>query len=283
MSTPEHGTIARRKGRHGCPCAECRQAWRDYQDRVRRLRAYGRWAPFVDAEPSRAHVKSLQAAGIGPLRIAELSGLGYATISDLLWGRPPKKKVRHATEAAILAVRVDLNSYAPGGTVDGTGTRRRIQALAVLGWSIPVQAQMIGLSRQSVQRIASGYRVFASTARSVAELYEKLWDQAPPEMSTGEKISAARSRTEAARRGWVAPMDWDNIDDPSEVPAVVPTDAHDVDEIAVELALAGERVPLNRAEVAEVIRIGTERGMSANQLAEVTGRDKRTVQRRRSA
>jgi len=281
MQIPEHGTIARRKGRHGCPCTECLQAWRDYQDRVRRLRAYGRWAPFVDAEPSRAHVKSLQAAGIGPHRIAELSGLGYATISDLIWMR--KTKVRPATEAAILAVRVDLDAYAPGGTVDGTGTRRRIQALAVVGWSIPVQAELLGLSRQSVQRITSGYGVYASTARAVSELYEKLWDQAPPEVSTGEKISANRSRTEAARRGWAAPMDWDNIDDPSEVPALVPTDPQDVDEIAVELALAGERVTLNRAEIAEVIRIGTERRMSANQLAEVTGRDKRTIQRRRSA
>lgn len=277
---PEHGTIARHKYR-GCTCAECREASRNYQARVRRLRAYGRWEPFVDAEPSRAHVKSLQAAGIGPHRIAELSGLGYATISDLIWMR--KTKVRPATEAAILAVKVELDSFAPGGKVDGTGTRRRVQALAVLGWSIPVQAQLLGLSRQTVQQIVSGCGVFASTARSVAELYEKLWDQAPPEVSKGEKVSANRSRTEAARRGWAAPMDWDDIDNPAEVPAVAKADPRDVDEIAVELALKGEPVRLNTREVAEVVRIGTARGMSANQLAEATGRDVRTVQRWRAA
>lgn len=217
MSTPEHGTVSRRKY-HGCTCELCRQAWRDYERRVRRLQAYGRWEPFVDATATREHVQRLQDAGIGPKRLAELSGIGYATISTLVWG--DKQRVRHATEAAILAVQPGLDAYADGAVIDGTGTRRRIQALAVLGWSIPVQARLLGISRSSVQNINAGHGVYAATARKAVEVYEKLWDQPPPEVSLGERISAGRARAEAARNGWAPPMAWDeeSIDDPAAEP-----------------------------------------------------------------
>ena len=56
--------------------------------------------------------------------------------------------------------------------------------------------------------------------------------------------------------------------------------AVDVDEVAVERACMGDRtVSLNRAEAAEAFRLLDQRGLSANQIADVLGTTARTVQR----
>jgi len=55
-----------------------------------------------------------------------------------------------------------------------------------------------------------------------------------------------------------------------------------IDTVAVERALKGETVKLTRAEAVMVTILGTEQGMSARQLAKVTGRNQRTIERYRA-
>jgi len=225
---------------------------------------------------------------MGEARLAEVSGVNQGTLRSLLRGDErrglaPTKRIRRWRAEALLSVEPAVDLLSGGSRIDATGTRRRLQALAAIGWSTGRLAEELGRDSRVVCRVRSAETVTTRTARDVRDAYDRLWDSKPPDETRWDRNAASRARNLAAREGWAKPMDWDNIDDPSEVPAVAPADSLDVDEIAVELALAGEKVPLNRAEVAEVIRIGTGRGMSANQLAEVTGRDKRTVQRRRSA
>ena len=80
-------------------------------------------------------------------------------------------------------------------------------------------------------------------------------------------------------------MAWDDIDDGTE-PARVDVDsscAPDIDEIAVERAMGGDRVPLTGAERDEAVRRLTSKGYSVRQIAERLGTTTRTVMRRRAA
>lgn len=218
-----HGT---RKGckTYGCDCDPCREAARAYDRRVRRERAYGRWQPFVDAEPVREHVLSLKAAGMGNLRISELSNVSMKVIAGLLYGtegRPPSRKVRVQTMQRLTAVRVSLEVMAPRARVDATGTRRRIQALTVLGWPQSVLAERLGMERSNINSITRNRtHVEVATALAVRSLYDELWNQRPPERDRRERWAASIARNLAAERGWAPPLAWDDetIDDPTAEP-----------------------------------------------------------------
>src|SRR5258708_22806161 len=133
-----HGTRARYgpgpgPGRGpGCRCGSCTAANLEWNTRRSRQILYGRWQPYVDAGPSRRKLRELSVAGIGWKRAAELSGLSPTAVSTLLYGRggrPPSKRVRAETESAILAIPVSAELVAGRTVHDGTGTRRRLQAL----------------------------------------------------------------------------------------------------------------------------------------------------------
>ncbi|WP_329856949.1 hypothetical protein [Streptomyces sp. SP18ES09] len=118
-----------------------------------------------------------------------------------------QESVQHATAARLFELK-------PGATphlVDSTGARRRIQALAVLGWSLSGQAAAAGLSHTAVEEIASGLRchVVFSTHEAIRTLYRQR------SLTRGP---SGWARAFAARRGWHGPMAWDDIDDLSAEP-----------------------------------------------------------------
>jgi hypothetical protein len=130
-------------------------------------------------------------------------------------------------------------------------------------------------------------RVNAATARQVADLYTALWDKTPPLATGAQRDASAKARATAQQHGWPPPLSWDDIDtdpDPDPHPPPTTTD-NDIDEIAVERAVAGDGVRLahlNAAEQAEVIRRLTEGGKSLRDIAEQLATTTRTVSRRRS-
>lgn len=196
-----------------------------YRRRVYRLRGYGKWQPLVDAQPAREHVQALSATGMGARRVAAISGVNQSTIRALLHGEPargipPTQRLRPQHAAALLAVRPALTDYAPRALIDGTGTRRRLQALMVLGWSTTVLAAEMRRHWRTVARGRSAVRVEARTAVDVRDLYDRLWDQAPPASTPVDRQKASRARRFAASQGWVPPLAWDDdtIDDPAAEP-----------------------------------------------------------------
>lgn len=221
MPTPKHGTISGHK-HYKCDCTPCGDAWRAYNAQLRRDKAYGRPPRLVDAEPARAHVRSLQDAKVGIRQIAALAGLDFPTLSRLMYGSPssgvaPRKRLRPETAAAILSVRAD--KLAEGVRIDGTGTRRRLEALGTLGWTVPTLAARAGLSRPTLHNCHNGTAVTVRTARLVRELYDRMWNEVPPETNRAERSKVQRARIGAERRGWAPPMAWDDdsIDDPDAV------------------------------------------------------------------
>jgi transcriptional regulator with XRE-family HTH domain len=190
------------------------------------MRLYGRWQPYVDAGPAREHVRMLGRCGIGLKRAAELAGVSTGSMSKLLYGgpgeRPPSRRIRPETEAAILAVRPSLDLLGASVPVDATGTQRRLKALVAIGWSQARLSARLGMLQSNFGVIM--YRrthVTAATARAVAALYDELWDQAPPQSGHREKIAANRARNYARARKWAPPAAWDDdrIGDPSAGPA----------------------------------------------------------------
>jgi len=229
--TREHGTRARYVhgpgpgNGTGCRCDECTAANRAAAQRRERAILYGRWQPFADAGPAREHVRALARHGIGRRRAAELAGMSAGAMSRLLYGgpgsRPPTRRIRPQTAAAILAIRPSADLVAPYVLVGAAGTRHRVQALVAAGWS---QAQLAGqlmTSPRHVGALLRQDRVTAGTATAARELYERLWSQPPPEDDHRTRIAATRARNYAAARGWAPPMAWDDdeLDKPDGRPA----------------------------------------------------------------
>lgn len=220
----KHGTLAGSKV-HCCKCALCRTAARDYDRDRRRKIAYGQWPAYIDAEPVRQHVRALQDADLGWMRIARLAGLSTSTVWKLLYGDAsrnlgPSKRVRRSTAEKLFAVQADLSVLGDASTVTAAGTHRRLQALVAIGWTQTDLANRLGMLRSNFGCMMRKERVQVRTAKAVRALYEELWDTPPVWTSARQITDARKAREFAAARGWVPPMglDDDTIDDPTATP-----------------------------------------------------------------
>lgn len=292
----QHGTrVAYVKDR--CRCRPCMDANTAASRRTNREQTFGRWQPYINAEPVRTHIADLRARGLGLNRIAELAATSRSHLHGLLGTstQPPARRVRPDTAARILAIHADVDTVAANVVIDATGTRRRLQALMAIGWPLPeLTAQLnrgnalAAIGHRTLPYAISANTVRASTARSVADLYDRLWDQQPPSTTHTQKTASAKARTRAQNNGWPPPLGWDDIDnDPEPDPTTPgPIDDEDIDEIAVERGVAGDGIRLEQltpAEQAEVVRRLTERGKSIRDIAAQLATTTRTVSRKRLA
>lgn len=266
-----------------CRCTPCRAANTAYQNRRARAQAYGRpTTDLVDAAPARAHVLELMKAGMGWKVVAARAGVAQGVVSALLYGKTGRaaapKRIRPATAQALLAVATpgpaDLS---PGRVIDGTGTRRRLQALVALGWTQTALAERLGMELSNLGRLLAGGRVTAGRATAVAALYDQLWTRQPP---AGPGRDRARKR--AAAQGWPGPLAWDDatIDDPAATPHPGGTEDVDedlVDDVALAAVLDGHRLTLTGATLTAAVHALLDRGRSTVAVAEQLGLDRRTV------
>lgn len=238
-----------------------RRACAHMQARRRRLKALGQWEePYVDAEPVREHLRKINETGMSFRALGERLGLPHdSSLQPLLWGRGkwgPAKKVKRETAELVLAYWPALDDFQEDALIDGTGTRRRIQALAVRGWSRNAVARRIGMRQDNFRKAVNQDRVTARLARRVAAAYDELWSQDP--LDHGVSLNAvARVRAGAERSGWHGPLAWDDdvIDNPAAVPqtdAAAPAPAEG--ENAVDRWLMGESVILGREDRQKVLQ-----------------------------
>ncbi|WP_374178958.1 hypothetical protein [Leifsonia sp. WHRI 6310E] len=252
----KHGTTSTCYTQHKCGCDACYDGWNTRSARREKLQAYGRYvSPYVDAAPAREHVTRLAAAGLTFEAIASLAGVHRSTIDALTIGRasrPRSEKLVRRVADSILAVRFTCDLDADDARVPGRGVIRRIQALVARGWSLSQIARQMGVTFQRVEQMAQSPRATAAVWRRAEAAYSALWNTTPPLETPAEKRAYSRSINRARRNGWVPPAAWDDIDtDPAPHLGGIDTG---IDEIAVELAIAGERVNLNRAERHEVVK-----------------------------
>lgn len=100
-----------------------------------------------------------------------------------------------------------------GLMVPSIGIRRRLQALAALGWTLQEVDTRLGHERSYSSKLAGTTGpIYATTAAEVTALYDDL------SMTVPTGWIADRQRRQAKLRGWLPPLAWDDIDDPTERP-----------------------------------------------------------------
>lgn len=277
---------------HKCRCENCTagRAKRNY--RRLQLKAYGRYdTGLVDIEPVREHVLLLGEYGIGYKRVARLAGFKSSTpVRTIIWGRQEpgprygemQKRIKRETAERVLRVRPSVEFLADGMSIPARGAHRRVQALVNRGWSLAKVAGMVGMGAGNFHGLMHRDRILVSTYKTICDVYERCWDQAPPEWSHRDRVAASRARRHAAERGWVPPLAWDDIDlDPAPDLGGEPDEVL-VDEQAVELAVSGLQVRLRPLERrAAVERLHACRWSDAR-IAEQIGCRQETVLRIRA-
>lgn len=221
---PRHGTYAgppahRADGED--PCWSCRVAHARYLDERERLIAYGRWNPWVPAEPARQHVRALMAAGMSTRNIAKTAGVPSCRVSHLLYGRgkkPLPTNIRPDYSEALLSIEPEPSR------VPMLGAQRRLRALVALGYPSPHLGELLGLSQQRVDhylRSPSETRIMRASHDRIVDLYERLSMTLPTTDTKREKYRVSRAKDTAKRNGWAPPLAWPDglIDDPDHMPA----------------------------------------------------------------
>lgn len=250
----QHGTATAYK-RDRCRCDPCTAA-QNVEDRRRRLNNHLGQPHRIDAGPVREHLAALNAAGLGQKRIAALAGVGASTIGKLMTRDRnradglPQQKVTPEVAEKILAVRAGMDHVSDGSLIDATGTLRRVHALHALGWSRRALSARLGVRHNTLAMIERQQRVSGTMARAVRDVYDELWDQAPPSGTQQERAAITLTLARAAEHGWLVPACWndDELDDPAAVPASTEQEpATPVDRLDELLFLARAGVALPEA------------------------------------
>jgi len=132
---------------------------------------------------------------------------------------------RHGTDAGYAAgCRCDpctaahakvrnLNRLYPERTlVPILGSRRRVEALACIGWGARTLSRRLGRHDSFLRKALAHDLVHVDTARMIASLYDEL------SMTPSTDPTAVVVKRVAARRGYVPALAWNDIDDPNEAP-----------------------------------------------------------------
>ncbi|MFE0472731.1 helix-turn-helix domain-containing protein [Streptomyces sp. NPDC058947] len=207
-------------GRYGCDLDACQDAFYRARKRSKFDVARGVRAK-VDATEARKHGVALKEAGMPPADMAEWTGLSEATVSDVISGRA--RQIHRDTAEAILALPIPDKNYRPrnGGLLDVVGAQRKLCALSVRGFTVPVLVQETGVPERTITDIRGGWRkrIQVATDRAIDSAYRRLWDADPADFGIPAE-SVRRAREWAHKQGWPPPAAWDEdtIKDPKGRP-----------------------------------------------------------------
>lgn len=155
---------------------------------------------LVEGGPAREHLAKLHDLGWTEEQIGEQSTLSRMGIGRI--ARRQNRRIRPESEALILAVPL---VPPPGDTrrgVDSTGSRRRVQALAWMGWPAAEVAARAGTTRGTLQsEILPTRRISVRLARRIADVYDQL------SMIEGP---SAQTAAVARRLGFAPALAWDD-------------------------------------------------------------------------
>jgi predicted transcriptional regulator len=209
----------------------------------------------VDPAPARAHLRKLREAGMTYDLIARLAGVSAEAVCRINTKR--QRTIRRSTADAILSVRVELADTLKA--VSPVGTRRRIEALACIGWTRKAVSARVGYHPESLTCSLYRGKISGHTALAVARVYEELQHTRGP---------SAVTATKALKRGWIAPAAWDDvdIDDPQARPNLTGYDEH-----TVRALMRGESVDATRQDETEAIVRLVAQGMRQVDVAELLG------------
>jgi len=161
--------------------------------------------------------------------------------------------------------------------VDATGTHRRLQALMAIGWSLPAIAAHLNDRGPNIRRVLLAPRLTRRFADRIAAVYEDLCMTRPVGHDRTSIAAIARTRIFAARRGWLPPLAWDDIDTDPEPAA--PERPGEVDHVAVDLAIHGQKVRLSPADRRACVELLHAQRYSDGLIADTIGCTSKTIGR----
>jgi DNA-binding XRE family transcriptional regulator len=264
---------------HKCRCQPCRDGVAKRERTRRASFANGVRRREVDPAAATAHIATLLEARMTQRDIAARAGLSELTVRNITKGKVPW--IFATTERALLAVK-PARSIDAGQRVDGTGTRRRMQALMALGYSTTELSARLHKPRPFASRVMRQEFVVEPTRIAVAALYDELSMTKLPDTWEVQRI-----RNIAAKNGYAPPLAWDDdvIDDPSAEPAEWKRGATERgfltrnDEAVILAALDGDKPEMSPVERREVITKLNARRWSAGRIGAYIDCSVKTVDR----
>lgn len=244
-------------------CVDRYNAWSRGRERAI---ADGTWQPLLDAEPVRLHLLALHAAGITIHRVATLTGMTHRSVRSYTqhdYGHVAPRRRRITREVAERILAINPAEHTPG-YVDPLGSRRRVEALAAIGWPSIHLARKAGIHPSNRTTILAGPTMRGSTAQRIADAYDEL-KRARPARHGVRKGSMSRARKQARDLRWPPPKYWDEtgaIDDPDFRPMYRVTRAEILAEDAAWLIGSG----LGRTAAAK--RLGVDKSYLDRALAQ---------------
>jgi len=242
--------------------------------RMNKLRRTGR-LPRPDPATAWARIDAWTAAGYSAAWIATACGLQSRNIESALSERNGGhlRKLGATVTGRIMGADIRTGT---AGHCDALVARRRLQALACHGFDTSRLQAACGVSFVTLAAIRRGHTNVITAARhhQIADLYQAL---------SGQFGTSATTRARAQRLGWVPPMAWDDIGDPTEDPTVARPADTELDDVAIMRATHGDHVTLTKPERAVAVARLTAQGLSADQVAERLCVTTRTVVRDRRA
>ena len=184
-----------------CRCDACRHAGTQFGKRCR--------AGLTRRIPSGPIAAHLQRLGLTDLEAARRAGLVQTTVTRIRTGE--SRTVLRSTARKLLALTAEPPTV---GTLDATGTTRRLQALGALGYTSRDIATDSGIPHDYTRKLMQGGRptVTVGTTERVRRCFDRL------SMVRPSGWLADRQRRQSAEKGWNPPLAWDDIDDPAAVP-----------------------------------------------------------------
>lgn len=183
---------------------------------------------------------------------------------------------------------------APGKwRIDASPTKRRLQALVAHGYSLNMICEAFEWEPYWLDSTLRETTVQTSVATYVARLYPGLAFAKPTYSTERRKSEALREQADAHARGWLGPLDYDDIERgivaedgpaftliapdaaiaPIEWPANGPADEEQdyVDAVAIELAIEGKHPRLTLREREEAIARMQALGIGNTVIADHVG------------
>lgn len=165
------------------------------------------WFGRCDGTNALAHVTKLRELGWTWQAIGKAGGIAHSIPHGLWLGK--HHRLTFDSERRIMSV--PLVRFARRVSVPAVGTRRRVRALARMGWPCREVALRAGVLPATLNTIVHRVSISASIASRVARVYEEISHlQGPSSVCRGQAIA----------RGFPAPASWDyaDMDDPAARP-----------------------------------------------------------------
>lgn len=192
------------------PDASARYSRKAKEWRLRRHQNGGR-STLVDAEPYRAILNDL-AVTMSWTAIGRLCGYNsHRHVRMIAAG--DYSRIGPATAARIRAAAGKVLTEG-GQRVVATGSRRRLQALIAIGYSVPRLVEEIGYSGTPMKKLINGDvdAIRADTHGAICDAYRRLHMRPPRATDHHERGSITRSKNRARLNGWAPPLAWNDID-----------------------------------------------------------------------